>query len=841
VTRHVERLDGGLWTAEDETFLEPGQLTQTTNLVYLPGALALNRARGRSAAGTVTGASNVDGLRDITFDNADAYLFAMASSLYRYSAVGDTLTFATLTATQAGNQLEVVHYRNRFFFLNGVSADASSTGTNLVVYLSATAAATAPSNRQHGLLPVVAAPSAVGSATAFSQTVTGYYEYWTTEVAKLTQDGATTTLESAFSSDTGPSTIFVSSTGMAPIISMPTIRNPITTHWRVYRSPKKDKESDKKFPTGFMIAEQATGMSTVTDGSTTSSASASATNFNSSGNFFDWTNATNLTTAGGAAFASASGGSILTPQQQGIFGFNFGGFAGNVKGIQVGMQAYISGGVTAGGTPVQATIGVRDSTGGFKQRGTLLDPDTASKSGVVTATGAGIQTITLGGSTDRWFGTNFGVLADSEFDGNFMLMLSMNKIGTTLGVRRPTVTVYYGATVDSAVQYPAVIYTFGDISAQVSKNHPPPNASTGDLFQDQLVLNDVSNPSLIRWSFPGEPESFPPTYFLDFETRENDQVRLIKVVNEVLIVALDASTWAINYLPSERDSSFDRGKAMRAISTTYGCFNPMCYAVFSPDGTTETLAFVSDSGIHGTDSNTLRTYTEGLDWSGIISRTVTSAPICLINDRERKELLFFYRNDSLGNETFMCLHLSYAAEHMTNGQLKISGPVHMRNFDSVGGGFASFESAWPVQRSTGATDIYLGFGGASAAPGAGVVYRETGTTIPTQDSTAKWASRRMYLAGLGNEWIARDLYGYTGSYSGAPAITYTLINTKTDDSGPTTVSTKSVTLAGQKLHKVSPRAMCEGLQVTAQITASAYSQESFIIDGEDWGEEDSGR
>ena len=843
MARHIEALDGGLWTSEDAALLEPGQLTRTQNAIYLPGDRQLQRARGRASAGTVTAAGTVDvgGLRDIEFDNGDHLLFAMASAHYFYSTVGDSLTFVTAaSAIATGDQLEVVHYRNRFFFLNGVTADASSTGTNLTVYLSATAASGTPIVRQHGLLPVEAAPVSAASATSFSQTVTGYYEYWTTEVAKLTQDGATLSLESAFSSDTGPTTIYVSSTGMAPILSMPPTRNPITTHWRIYRSPKKDKESDKKFPSGFMIAEQVTATAQAIDGSTTSSASASATNFNSSGNFFDWTNPGNLTTAGGASFASASGAAIIPVEKnQAIFGFGLGGFSGNVKGVQLSLQGYISGGVTAGGVPIQATIGVRASgSGAFKPRGGILEPDTASRSGLITATGAGVQTITLGGSGDRWFASDTAALADSEFDANFMVKLSMSKPATTIGVRRPVVTVFYGATVDSVVQYPAVVYTFGDIVSQVSKNHPPPNASTGDLFQDSLVVNDTSNPALIRWSFPGEPESFPPTYFLDFETRENDQVRLVKVVNSVLMVGLDSSLWAVNYLPSERDSSFDRGQALRAISKNYGVVNPMCACTFSTDDSPELLAFVSQHGIHITDGYNFTTQTNGLNWDGVISRTSTATPISLNNDREREELLFYYRNEALDPETFMCLHLSYAADHIQGRQLKISGPVHMRNVS--GGQFGSLKSAWPVQRSSGATDIFLGYGSATAA-GGGTVYRESGTTIPATDSTVKWSSRVMYLAGMGNEFVAGDVYGYCGAYGGSPVITYTAQNRKTNDTGPATIYSKNITLGGQRLHKISPRAAFEGMQVTAQITATTFSQSNIIIDGEQFGEEDSGR
>jgi hypothetical protein len=48
-------------------------------------------------------------------------------------------------------------------------------------------------------------------------------------------------------------------------------------------------------------------------------------------------------------------------------------------------------------------------------------------------------------------------------------------------------------------------------------------------------------------------------------------------------------------------------------------------------------------------------------------------------------------------------------------------------------------------------------------------------------------------------------------------------------------------LSGSKLHKVVFNQMQEGLTIGAIVTASAYAQERFILDGEEFGDEDSGR
>lgn len=840
--RRPEPLTGGLVTNVDPALLKPGQLSDIRNLVYMNGATELNRAPGRASFGQVSAATAVAGLRDIHFDNGDHYLVAMAGTKYRTAPVGDTGSFTDLATIASGTSLEVVHYRNRFFLMNGATQAASAIGTNTVVYLSATAAGTPPTTRQHGLLPVISAPNVTTGAGSFSQSVTGYYEYWTTEIAQLTQDGASAKLESAFSSDNGVTTVFVSSTGVVPTIQLPTVRNTLTTGWRIYRSPKKDAATDKKFPSGFMIAELSTAASAHADTATTASASSFPASFNGSGFFFDFASASSMSSADGI-YASATIGVGLIEKQQGSYGFNLGGFTGSVKGIVVETKAYVSAGSAP--CPVRVTIGKRGADGNFVnftgRGGNPLSPATASKSGQIVGTTTGTATtLSLGSATDRWFPTDNSSLVDADFDGNFMIVIAASKTGVSLGVDYVRVYVYYGSSVDGTVQFPTVVYTFGDIVSQVAKNFPPPSSNTGDLFQDSLVVNDMADPALVRYSFPGEPEYFPPTYFIDFETRENDQVRAIRVVNNRLLAGLDTSLWRINYLPSERDSSFDRGKAVEMVSRSEGIVNPMCCCTYTTDGGGEELAFISYKGLNTTDGFNFVKRSKNLAWRNVISLTSTSTPIALLNDPENRCLRFLYRNDSLGNETYMCLWASYDRGDLdAEGNFKFSGPVHMRNFS--GTVYASVESGWAVPRSSGHTGIYIGYGGTATAAGAGSVYYETGTTIPSNDSTCQYTTRRIYAAGLSGEWMLDDLYGYCGSYTGSPLLLYTFKGTKTNDTGETSRGTKSITLAGQPLHHVSPKIQCEGLRITMQATASAFQQEMLVLGSTQFGIEDSGR
>jgi hypothetical protein len=98
----------------------------------------------------------------------------------------------------------------------------------------------------------------------------------------------------------------------------------------------------------------------------------------------------------------------------------------------------------------------------------------------------------------------------------------------------------------------------------------------------------------------------------------------------------------------------------------------------------------------------------------------------------------------------------------------------------------------------------------------------------------------MYLAGLSGEWELDDMYAYCGNTAGSPIATYTFLNTKTNSVegfGPV----KSFS-AQARLHRVSPRMMCEGLRVRCDVTnGSSYSYEYLVLGSKNFGLEDSGK
>lgn len=862
--RIKEPLSNGVMTGPDPAVLPPGTLSYMRNMVYKPSTLALQRATGRTVWGAATGTSDdVTGLRNFLFDNGDHYLLAQVSATggntpgFVTAFVEGNGTFDVLTANvSASTSLEIVHYSNRFYAFNG-NSNLPGITANAAIYLSATAQNTPPILRQHGMAPVTAPASAAASGSAlsaanFAGSASGWYEYWTTEVIQYIQDGVPKQeIESGFTGT--PLNVYVASTAVAPVLTMPALSNVSATHWRIYRSPVKSYSTDRMYPDGFQVATQSTASAQYTDTSTSTQGSyvfGSALGYNI--NFLNPANAsasdTNYATITGSTVGRYGGSSLICS------GFNFGGFKGPILGIEIVLRAFYTGGV-----PPLVKVAIFKGVGAAS----ILSSPYGIRSAYVTAT-VSPQDFTLGGPTDTWVAPESPKFVDTDFDGSMNIGI-LSVYGGNISVDSIRARVYYGAgqTEAAIIPYPTVVYTFSDTTVEVPKNGLPPLANTGDIYQDSLVTNSMSEPKLVRYSFPGMPDSFPSTYYLSFNTKDNDLVTLVKRVNNTLVVGLSNSIWRVNYLPSERDASFDRGVAVEPISRMYGVVNPMCACTFSVDGGSERMAFVSQKGIHVTDGYHISTQTQNQNWRLVLSTApgVTSIPIALINDPENQEILFYYRNDGIsGNEKYMCLHMNYSLTHVGTlhgdigpsrtfeESLKISGPVCMRNYDAGTNSRAGVRSAWTVPRVNGSTTVFIGYGaGTDVASGPGKVYYETGTTLPSQDNVAAFKTRRMYLAGEAMEFRLNEAYGYLGSYTtavGALGIDMACLTVKTnDDTGEITQTAKTVAFAGRDLGKWQFRQMAEGLVLSAAVTGNPNNDlawEYLLLDGENFGAEDSG-
>ncbi len=799
---------------------------------------------------------DIYGLRDAQFDNGNHYLVAHASSIYATALVGDSGTFASALSVTPGASLEAIHYDNEYYILNGTAADLTPTSTvalNEVMYLSATATATTPSWRTHGLNPVAHPPTPALVTGAFT-VATGFYEYWTTESVAYIKDGTEQVLESTFTGT--PINYPVEATGQAVSLTRPLIVNPAATRWTLYRSPRNESVNETSFPNGSVIGSAPTSQDTIIDGAALGGAyvfaSATSTTFHnlllptpvSAG----WASPINLT-ASDSVYATATAG---------IRAYNAGG---NPIGNPPWAEVFLSGAVPAG--VVDPISGIAMEVKGsrnysctvqvaFARYHSVPNLSYASEGRVIPLTTSN-AVYTLGGENDVWGTVNRGQppLAASDFTApnQFairVIISSENGVtATTAILDYVKLKVYSGVGTITDMPFPAVVIEQSGLTTSIGSHGKPPVASTGDIFQASLVTNSVTEPSFIRYSLPLEPDYFPSVYFIDFETADNDIVTNIKTLNNRLGVFLKSSLYRVNYLPNENDATFDRGRALDAVSNQYGCYNAMCACTYtSGDGRTE-IAYVSDHGIHSTDLMSISNLTDDLDWRTIIA-TSGSAPIALINDPDRWELLFYYKNTTVAdNEHYRCLHLSYHPSHLKNGRPKISGQVHMRNYNAIGV-YAALECAWVAKRLSGSTSVYLGYGGtvaSASAAGAGSVYIEAGNVIPAYDPNFQFTTRRMFLNGFGREFRLNELYGYIPFATGTQTLRYTPYTIKTNAAGETQQGYKERTYAGEPLSKVQFNQAAEGLRINCTQTASAdgLKYEFLILDGEGFGSEDSGK
>jgi hypothetical protein len=227
--------------------------------------------------------------------------------------------------------------------------------------------------------------------------------------------------------------------------------------------------------------------------------------------------------------------------------------------------------------------------------------------------------------------------------------------------------------------YNILSVTIAGVTEDVPMFGPPPIATTGDIAEDCLVLNDIANPSHVRWGFYDTPEAFPSLNLIRFETKENDIVRLIKTLGNITIVGLRDSLWRINTFPQIDDASFQPGRVKTIITDRHGIVGPLAAAPFDW-GAGLRLAYVSNYGVHVTDGYSWDDISDDLDWKNTVNVSALSSSF-LINKPDLYQLWFFFA--PLGSTTvskFMIFHYhpSHAKASQAGGfRAKLAGPNNL--------------------------------------------------------------------------------------------------------------------------------------------------------------------
>jgi hypothetical protein len=572
----VEPLNGGLVTARDPATLRPGELQRCDNTIYRPNDQAIFKAPGRDEYNsTAFGAIPVKGVRALSFDGlVDPWLIAHHGTSYAKSKMDDEdeTAFTSLGTTFGdGDSLDSIHYDNKHYLFNGEIADDATTlegrnhcikedvpNTNLII-------------RRHGLAPVVSfpAPTRLTFATqSWPDDTTfplGWYFFLLTEVHDA---GGPDELESAFEGTpqginielnthyvriTLPATLVndgseVSSVGSTALI------NKIRVYMSTMQPTTGGQPPTPSLDAFFQIAEVPWVASSTVDLSSAGTAvgynmgltPTLISGWNDLGNAVQDNNIGAETTTINATMA--------------VYNFGFSGITGTISGIEVEVKyrENITGFFNAPAQPGLA-VGLTKTA---NTSNTLIG---SYQTAAMPAFGWHIEL--FGGPNNTLSGT----WAPSDINGitAFGVLLKQTVGGHTLQVDYVKVKVYTGV-LHPGKPYPVVAIIVGDVIITESANSEPPCADTGDIFESQMVLNDVSKRAVARYSLPDSVEYFPKDYYIQFSSKEQDRVTCIRRLGNKLIVGLRYQLFRVNYLPRQLDAEFDRGRAVEAISESHG-------------------------------------------------------------------------------------------------------------------------------------------------------------------------------------------------------------------------------------------------------------------------------
>ena len=658
-----ETFDAGLVTARDPATLAPGEVQRAINCIYRPSSPGLWKAPGRVAYHSAALAASAKGLRYIRFDTGTSAVEVLVTHVeddyYVSTFTAETGgSFASLTtAVGTGSTLESVHYANRHYLFNGNTEGIA----NQVAKLSETAGTTVIV-RQHGLAEVKQVPTlALATGEGWPNTTdfgTGYYFFFFTEV--VNPDGPDE-IESAISNDLVPKSISVPNFTDGVTVTLPSTQdNTTATHRRIYIVGPKQSSIWNPF---FLVEAREVATVAIAQTSIIFGLNATSTTLEekaptvASGTF---------TTPNGALVARDLSNAVADWNGKTLTLSTF-GFAASYTAVQgIEVQVSHSNLSVQGGTAIvelswdagaswTAPVQLPVHTGGF----------------------ALLRLSSVGGRSYRWGRTwvsadfsnaNFRVRITTQGGQSGSIHIDYVKVNLYTGASTGTEPIKLG-------YYPTTSVKIGPTVTVLSSNTPPPTASTGDVFEAQLVLNDVTKRATLRWSRVDEPDYFPSIYFLTLPC--SDKITVIRRINNVLLVGMESHIWRINFLPTSSDFSFETGRCYEPLAEDHGIIGTQAYAFFAPDGMSAQLAYVSASGLRYTNGLTTSTLTEDLDWPNTVNITKLDKCI-LVNDPNLASLIFYYipAGDNSSTAPTRALYLSYHSSKIKDaGKLAVAGPV----------------------------------------------------------------------------------------------------------------------------------------------------------------------
>lgn len=233
--------------------------------------------------------------------------------------------------------------------------------------------------------------------------------------------------------------------------------------------------------------------------------------------------------------------------------------------------------------------------------------------------------------------------------------------------------IYPDATIeDNHLDAPNGVFRFtsvrsGGLVASVPTDSPLPRATTGDVFENSLVVDDMDSPGQIAYTPADTPTSSPSIFRVRFDTKDLDEVKCIRTMGSKLGVWLRHSLFRVNWLPRETDFDFTAGRVQDLVSADQGTFGPRSVAIFTPPSRQPMAAFCDTTGIYATDLYVTTMISDQIDWKAIFASNEPR----LENDPDNQRLVVVLPD--------VLYYLHYDKSHFEIGdggiRMAVTGPI----------------------------------------------------------------------------------------------------------------------------------------------------------------------
>jgi hypothetical protein len=714
--------------------LKPGELQEATDVVYRVNDPAARKAPGRTTFGSTVGGGprpqqtdlSIRGIHHCAFDDSQGVLLFRDTDKIFEADEGETgspqeITQAPGERVRIDQNTVAAQHSNKFFLFDGVNENQVATKL-----LTGDEDTGSRSLRVHGLKPTTRwwAIEVTSAGAAWNLSLDVYYWYWVTEYDSVND------LESDVDLDQGrmkPVKVTASS-NKAVQISYYDRKNPSADKWRIYRSTvitdTDDREDAPALSDGVLIATVDADNSTYTfadDAISEGPKNPTANEAGQGGPFGrTWASRDN---------AHADDGTYATATQVNARAkwkdFGFSTLEDNITGIEVKIEAKADSDESA---ELNVYLEINGTTaGGDRKRSGYLGSKV-------------FDVYEFGGYGDLWGFAQTEATTTNLEDAEFAVWVEALQVDELIEIDYIEVTVWYSGENRSGegTAFPAIVLQVGNITSVFGQNGEPPSASVGDIFEDSLVTNDISDKSIIRYSYPGNPDAFPSPYYVSMETKDKDEVTAITSRQDRLIVGLKRHVARVDYLPSETDLGFSRGRCWSIVSSDHGIVGPTAATLVKPDSRATLVAFIDRyQGLCVTDGYSIRNVSKGIDFVSMVNPGMLHR-CTLMNYPPNKCIILYYAD---AGSTTVDKRLFFYYDEVQQGEFRVTGPCHLPN-----GGAAGM-----MRVGDQATHLYGDNGGKIWVEDRGF----DGGDVPI---LSRIRTREMYEAGIGNDVMLNHIY-----------------------------------------------------------------------------------